>query len=207
MIKISIIEDDKDIRESLAVLISGTNDFSCVSHYTHCETAIKGIEDDNPDVILMDINLPGITGIEGTKIIKQKLPRVEIIMLTISEETKDVFDSLCAGACGYLKKNTPPLKLLEAIAEAANGGAPMSMEIARLVVDSFSKETSRKVDLTKREREVLKKLCDGSSYKKISEELFIDLNTVKFHIRNIYAKLEVNSKGEAIALALRQNLT
>jgi DNA-binding NarL/FixJ family response regulator len=205
MIKISIIEDDKEIRESLCILLNGTTNFKCVSTFVHCEAALEKIESDPPDVVLMDINLPGISGIEGTKIIKQKLPDTEIIMLTISENEADVFNSLCAGACGYLRKNTPPIKILDAIKEAVNGGAPMSMEIARLVIDSFRKETPT-TDLTNREKEVLKCLCEGFSYKKISENLFIDLNTVKFHIRNIYHKLEVNSKGEAIAKAMKENL-
>lgn len=206
MIRISIIEDDKDIRESLAILLNGTTDFECVSTYVNCEAALHKIESDKPDVILMDINLPGMSGIEGTKIVKQKSPKTEVIMLTISDDEQDVFNSLCAGACGYLKKNTPPLKLIEAIKEAVNGGAPMSMDIARLVVGSFRKETQLSA-LTSRETEILKKLCNGSSYKKIATELFIDLNTVKFHIRNIYRKLEVNSKGEAIAKAMKENLT
>ncbi len=206
MIKISIIEDDKEIRESLCILLNGTPDFNCVSTFVHCEAALEKIENDPPDVVLMDINLPGISGIEGTKIIKQKLPHTEIIMLTISDNEADVFNSLCAGACGYLRKNTPPVKILEAIKEAVNGGAPMSMEIARLVIDSFRKETPA-TDLTVREKEVLKSLCEGNSYKKISDKLYIDINTVKFHIRNIYHKLEVNSKGEAIAKAMKENLT
>ena len=206
MINISIIEDDKDIRESLAILINGTSDFKCVSSFHNCESALKQIEDDNPDVILMDINLPGMTGIKGTRIMKEKLPETEFIMLTVSDDSSDVFDSLCAGAGGYLKKNTPPSKLLEAIKETVNGGAPMSMEIARLVISSFRKETTSS-DLTSREKEVLKKLCEGSSYKIIADDLFIDLNTVKFHIRNIYRKLEVHSKGEAIAKAMKENLT
>ncbi len=206
MIKISIIEDDKDIRESLAILINGTPDFKCVSTYYNCESALKKIGEDCPDVVLMDINLPGINGIEGTRVIKEKMPKVEIIMLTVSDNNSDVFDSLCAGACGYLKKNTPPMRLLEAIKEAVNGGAPMSMDIARLVVGSFKTKRVEN-DLTSREREVLKNLCAGGSYKKISADLFIDLNTVKFHIRNIYRKLEVHSKGEAIAKAIKENLT
>ncbi len=205
MTRITIIEDDKDIRESLAILINGATDFICVSTYYNCESAIKKLEVDTPNVILMDINLPGMTGIEGTRRIKEKRPETEVIMLTVSDNNSDVFDSLCAGACGYLKKNTPPSKLLEAIKEAVNGGAPMSMEVARLVVGSFKTERSSS-DLTSREREVLKQLCNGSSYKKISSDLFIDLNTVKFHIRNIYRKLEVNSKGEAISKAIKENL-
>jgi DNA-binding NarL/FixJ family response regulator len=206
MIKISIIEDDKDIRESLAILLNGTPEFSCIATYINCEAAIKNISNEIPDVILMDINLPGISGIEGTKIIKEMLPDVQIIMLTISENDQDVFNSLCAGACGYLKKNTQPIKLIEAVREAVNGGAPMSMDIARLVVNSFRKDIHISNSLTSRESEILKKLCDGSSYKQIADDLFIDLNTVKFHIRNIYRKLEVNSKGEAIAKAVRENL-
>jgi DNA-binding NarL/FixJ family response regulator len=206
MIKISIIEDDRDIRESLAILLNGMPEFSCLSNYVTCEAAIKDIKNASPDVILMDINLPGISGIEGTKVIKQLLPDTQIIMLTISENDQDVFNSLCAGACGYLKKNTQPAKLIEAVKEAVNGGAPMSMDIARLVVNSFHKEIHPNI-LTARENEILKSLCDGGSYKKIAENLFIDLNTVKFHIRNIYRKLEVNSKGEAIAKAMRENLT
>jgi len=206
MIKISIIEDDKEIRESLSILIGGTDGFSCISHYGSCEGALESVEDDAPDVILMDINLPGMSGIVGTKQIKEKLPKTEIIMLTISDDDKDVFDSLCAGACGYLRKNTAPAKILEAIKEAVNGGAPMTMEIARMVVDSFRKETQI-TNLTNREQEVLRCLCDGHSYKKISEQLFIDINTVKFHVRNIYHKLEVKSKGEAISMAMKKNLT
>jgi DNA-binding NarL/FixJ family response regulator len=207
MIKISIIEDDKEIRESLAILIGGSEGFECVSHYGNCEDALKSIESDAPDVILMDINLPGMTGIEGVAHIKEKLPECEVIMLTISESDKDVFDSLCAGACGYLKKNTPPAKLLEAIREASEGGAPMSMDIARMVVGSFQQDTQSHTELTAREKEVLAKLCEGHSYKMIADELFVDINTIKFHIRNIYRKLEVGSKGEAIAKAMKNHLT
>lgn len=207
MIKISIIEDDKEIRESLAILIEGTDGFSCVSHYGSVEQALKKIEQDVPEVILMDINLPGMTGIEGVKLIKEKLPDCEIIMQTISENDKDVFDSLCAGACGYLKKNTPPVKLLEAITEAVKGGAPMNMDIARLVVNSFKQEQNKENPLTEREKDVLRNLCDGKSYKMIAADLFVDINTVKFHIRNIYRKLEVNSKGEAIIKAMKEHLT
>ena len=207
MIKISIVEDDKEIRESLAILIEGTDGFSCVSHYGSVELALEKIEKDLPDVILMDINLPGMTGIEGVKLIKEKMPECEIIMQTISENDKDVFDSLCAGACGFLKKNTPPAKLLDAITEAVKGGAPMNMDIARLVVNSFKPGQNKENPLTEREKDVLRALCDGKSYKMIAGELFVDINTVKFHIRNIYRKLEVNSKGEAIIKAFKEHLT
>ena len=207
MIKISIVEDDKEIRESLAILIEGTDGFSCISHYGSVELALEKIEQDAPNVILMDINLPGMSGIEGVKLIKENMPDCEIIMQTISENDKDVFDSLCAGACGFLKKNTPPAKLLDAITEAVNGGAPMNMDIARLVVNSFKPEQSKNNPLTDREKEVLRNLCEGKSYKMIAGDLFVDINTVKFHIRNIYRKLEVNSKGEAIVKAMKEHLT
>ena len=206
MIKVAIVEDDKDIRDSLCILIKGTDGFDCVSTFENCEKAISQIHKTDPQVVLMDINLPGMSGIQGVREIKRILPRSEVIMLTISEDDEDVFNSLCAGASGYLKKNIAPGKLLEAIRETVSGGSPMSMEIARMVVKSFRRE-SRNDSLTEREREVLQKLCDGKSYKMIAQELFIDINTVKFHIRNIYRKLEVNSKGEAIAKAMREKLT
>lgn len=205
MIRVSIVEDDQEIRESLAILIRGTDGFDCLSTFEVCETALEAIEQDPPDLVLMDINLPGMSGIEGVRRIKEKLPETEILMLTISDNDRDVFDSLCAGASGYLKKNIQPVKLLEAIRETVNGGAPMSMGIARMVVNSFQKEMPNH-NLTEREQEVLSRLCEGKSYKMIASELFIDINTVKFHIRNIYRKLEVNSKGEAIAKALREDL-
>ena len=207
MINITIVEDDTEIRESLAILIGGTDGYKCISHYGTCEEAIKNISTDLPDVILMDIHLPGMSGIEGVSVIKKILSDCEIIMLTISESDQDVFNSLCAGASGYLKKNTTPVKLLEAIKEAAAGGAPMSMDIARMVINSFKTETKKENPLTPREKEVLSKLCDGDSYKLISDNLSVDINTIKFHIRNIYRKLEVTSKGEAIAKALKENLT
>lgn len=205
MIRVSIVEDDQEIRESLAILIRGTDGFDCISTFEVCETALEAIEQDPPDLMLMDINLPGMSGIEGVRRVKEILPETEILMLTISDNDQDVFDSLCAGASGYLKKNIQPVKLLDAIRETVNGGAPMSMAIARMVVNSFQKKTPDH-NLTEREQEVLSRLCEGKSYKMIAGELFIDINTVKFHIRNIYRKLEVNSKGEAIAKALREDL-
>lgn len=205
MIRVSIVEDDQEIRESLAILIRGTDGFDCISTFEVCEAALDKLEQNPPDLVLMDINLPGMSGIEGVRRVKEKLPGTEILMLTISDNDQDVFDSLCAGASGYLKKNIQPVKLLDAIRETVNGGAPMSMAIARMVVNSFQKKTPDH-NLTEREQEVLSRLCEGKSYKMIAGELFIDINTVKFHIRNIYRKLEVNSKGEAIAKALREDL-
>lgn len=204
MILISIVEDDDDIRESLALLINGTAGYSCISTYRDCETAVKGIGDDPPDVVLMDIGLPGMSGIEGVRKIKGKLPNIDIIMLTVHKDDKLVFQSLCAGACGYLMKNTPPARLLGAIKEAHEEGAPMSTNIARMIVKSF--EVTPHSTLTKRETEVLAELCKGESYKMIADTLYISVKTVHFHIKNIYKKLQVHSNAEAVAKALREKL-
>ena len=204
MIEVSIVEDDNEIRESLAILINGTAEFSCINTYCDCETAIPGILDDPPHVVLMDIGLPGMSGIEGIRKIKENLPSIDILMLTVHEDSKMVFDALCAGACGYLIKNTQPVKLLEAIKEVHEGGAPMSTQIARLVVTSF--KINPHSNLTNRETEVLTQLCKGKSYRMIAEALFISEETVRRHIKNIYKKLEVGSKSEAVAKALKEKL-
>lgn len=204
MINVSIVEDDDEIRESLAILINGTSGFSCIGSYDDCETAIKGILEDPPDVVLMDIGLPRMSGIEGIRKIKDKVPDIDVLMLTVHADSKRVFEALCAGACGYLIKDTPPAKLLEAISEAYHGGAPMSTQIARIVVDSF--KTNPNADLTQRETQVLSQLCKGKSYKMIAEILFISEETVRRHIKNIYKKLEVSSKSEAVAKAFKERI-
>ncbi len=204
MINVSIVEDDDEIRESLAILINGTAGYDCISTYSNCESAIKGIIEDPPDVILMDIGLPGMSGIEGIRRIKDKQPDIDILMLTVHDDSKRVFEALCAGACGYLIKDTPPARLLEAISEAYDGGAPMTTQIARMVVGSF--KTTSHSDLTPREGEVLNQLCKGKSYRMIADSLFISEETVRRHIKNIYKKLEVSSKSEAVAKALKERL-
>jgi DNA-binding NarL/FixJ family response regulator len=204
MITVSIIEDDSDIRESLALLINGTPGFSCIHSYESCEKGIKGILKDPPDVVLMDIGMPGMSGIEGIKVLKEKMPDLDVLVLTIQSESETVFDALCAGACGYLIKDTPPSQLLDAIKECHEGGAPMSTRIARLVVQSFKVE--QPTILTARETEVLTHLCKGKSYKMIADDLFISEETVRRHIKNIYRKLEVHSKSEAVAKAFKERL-
>lgn len=204
MINVSIVEDDNEIRESLAILINGSPGYACINTFTDCESATKEIVNDPPDVVLMDIGLPGMSGIEGVRKIKEKLPDVDILMLTVHNDSKKVFEALCAGACGYLIKDTPPAKLLEAIAEVYHGGAPMSSQIARMVIDSF--KISSHDGLTPRETEVLTQLCKGKSYKMIADTLFISEETVRRHIKNIYKKLEVSSKSEAVAKALKERL-
>ncbi len=204
MISVAIVEDDQDIRESLAILINGTQGYVCSDTFGDCESAIKEIENNMPDVVLMDIGLPGMSGIEGIRIIKEKLPDVDILVLTVHGDSKLVFEALCAGACGYLVKDTPPARLLEAIKEAYEGGAPMSSQIARMVVSSFKIHPHPQI--TARETEVLTKLCEGMSYKMIAGALFISEETVRRHIKNIYRKLEVSSKSEAVAKAIKEKL-
>jgi len=200
MIDVVIIEDDNELREGLRVLIEGTSNFSCVGAYADCETAIRNLEEDLPDVVLMDIELPGMSGVDGVASIKGELPDTEIIMLTIHEDNESVFDSLRNGASGYLIKNVEPAELINAIKEVYEGGSPMSMPVARMVTGSF-RHKPPPYPLTRREREVLQKLCEGKSYQAIANELFIAKTTVKFHIKNIYRLLHVANKGAAVAKA------
>ncbi len=205
MICVSIVEDDRDIREGLALIIGGTPGFVCSGAYRDCESAFAQIADHSPDVLLLDIELPGISGVEGIRRFRRLLPAVDILMLTVHAEDRLVFDALCAGAGGYLLKTTPPTRLLNAIKEVHNGGAPMSAYIARRVIQSFRKN-AKSVDLTRRETEILTQLCRGKSYKMIAAELNISRGTVHCHIKNIYKKLRVTSNAQAVAKALREKL-
>lgn len=205
MIDVAIIEDDKDIREHLGLLINDHDDFSCTKRFHNVESALEPLLKNPPNVLILDITLvDGINGIEGVSLFVEKKAPFEIIMFSVHQDDERVFQSLCAGACGYLTKNTPIPKILAAIKEAHNGGAPMSMQVARMVVQSFRVQTES--ELSPREKEVLSELCMGKSYKKVGESLFISQDTVRSHIRNIYRKLEVNSKAEAVAKAFKDNL-
>lgn len=201
MNRICIIEDNDVVREGFALLIDSVNEFEVVGTYATCEEAIRRLKDDHPDVILMDIELPGINGIEGSTRIKKLLPEVHIIVITVHENSELVFEALCAGACGYITKNTEYSRLIDSIKEAMNGGAPMSSNIARMVVESFQK--NQNTPLTGRETQVLELLSKGKSYTVIADELFIHKETVKSHIKNIYFKLQVHSKADAIEKALK----
>ncbi len=203
-IKVLIIEDDDLIRSSFVSLLSSSEKFECVADYDNCEAAIKNLSKDEPDVILMDIELPGISGIEGIARIKKIKQDIDIITVTIHNDDTKVFQALCAGSCGYLTKNISPEKLMDSIEEAYNGGGPMSTNIARMVVQSFQRNT--KSPLSPRETEVLQLLAKGKSYTMIAGELFIDKETVRSHIKNIYIKLEVNSKAQAIEKATKERL-
>lgn len=208
MINIIIVEDNKAIREGLTVLINATDGLKCVRNYSNCEDMLEELAQVNPDLILMDIGLPGMSGIEGIKQARQKLPDLLILMLSVYEDDDNIFDALCAGACGYLIKKTPPARLIEAIVEAYNGGSPMSAHIARRVVSFFNRnvqeDTDPDISISKRELEVLNNLSQGNSYKSIAESLFISLDTVRYYIRSIYKKLHVHSQSEAVAKALRK---
>lgn len=204
-IQVAIVEDDSQIRDLMRLIIDGSPGFSCYQAFEDCETAIPAFIENTPDLVLMDIDLLKMSGIEGVKILQTKLPNLTVVMLTVHEDNDAVFDSLCAGATGYLVKGLPPVKLLQAIKEAHEGGAPMSASIARKVVHSF--RPNKLSPLSEREIEVLNLLCKGENYKTIAAELFVSSNTVKAHIKNIYSKLQVHTRAEAVSLALKHRLT
>lgn len=206
MIRVAIIDDDQDIREHLEVLIDHSSGFSCAGAYANCEAAFAKIVAAQPDVILLDIEMPGyMCGTEAIARLRQLLPEVEIIMLTIHSEDRNVFDALRNGASGYLDKNFEAVQLLNAIKEVTEGGAPMSMKIARMVRDSF-RHSPPQTPLTERQFEVLKKLCEGKNYNQIAKELFIAKPTVRFHIKGLYNALHVCNKAQAITKAKDRKL-
>lgn len=208
-IKVVIIEDQREVREGLAMLINGTSGFSCVGSFRSIEDAQYRLRNEKPDVVLTDIGLPGMDGIEGIKVLRDKLPGVPFIALTVYDDNERIFAALCAGACGYLLKNTPPPRLLESLREVTAGGAPMSPEVARNVISlfrNFSPPAGAEYHLTPQEKEILKMLVEGHSYKTAANKLDISIHTVSFHLRNIYEKLQVHSKSEAVVKALREKL-
>jgi DNA-binding NarL/FixJ family response regulator len=208
-IRVGIVEDDTSIRESVASLISSVPGYSCADVYDSVESALTSMREPVPDVLLMDINLGGMSGIEGVRRLKGLFPAMQVLMLTVFEENDKIFQSLCAGASGYLLKRTAPEKIIEAIAEVHHGGAPMTASVARKVLTLFSTvapPAEPGTSLTPREQEILQLLVTGASYKKIARDLFISFDTVNSHIKNIYGKLQVHSKTEAVAKALRQRL-
>lgn len=198
-ITVAIIEDDSMIRESYSYLITNSEGFEVVGAYKSYEEAAKNFLNIRPDVILLDVELPGINGIEALPKIKKLLPAVQILILTVYENNETVFDALSQGASGYLTKNTASNKIIEAIKEVLEGGAPMSAGVARLVINSFQRNQNS--PLSKRETEVLENVSLGKSRRRIADELFIDMETVKTHIKNIYQKLDVHSKADAIKTA------
>jgi len=211
MINVAIVEDNDTIREGLAALINGTTGYKCIGSFRDCETFLAKLDALDVNVVLMDIALPGMNGIEGVKLAIKKKPGIDILMLTIYEDSEKVFDALCAGACGYLVKKTPPSKLLEAIKEVHEGGSPMSSQIARQVNTAFKdskdvKDESSDFKLSSREKEVINLLASGNNYQQIADQLFISVDTVRHHIKNIYKKLHVHTQSEAVAKAIRKKI-
>lgn len=203
--RILIVEDDSEIRNSFALIVNSSTGFTVANAYASCEEAIKHLSHDKPDIVLMDIELPGgMNGIKGTRIIKEKAPHAEIVMVTVYEDSELVFEALKAGASGYITKSANYQELLTALEEIMKGGAPMSSKIARLVIDNF--HINPQSPLTKRETEILQLISEGKTYTQISEELFISKETAKTHIKNIYSKLQVRCKSEALAKASMEKL-
>lgn len=205
-IRVIIVEDDPDIRQSFETIIDAAPDFECIQAYVNAEDAVAGIPALFPDVVIMDIHLPGMTGIEAVQLLKAEMPALQIAMCTVYEDDEHIFNALKAGASGYLLKRTSPEKLLEAIHDLHQGGSPMSGEIARRVVSSFQRKTAPSPELaslTTREKEILDLLAKGYLYKEIAAELFISIETVKRHIHNIYEKLHVQTRTEALNKAFR----
>jgi DNA-binding NarL/FixJ family response regulator len=203
--RVIIIEDDVEIRNSYELIVNSSPKFFVVSTYSNCEEAIKQIHNDKADIVLMDIELPsGMNGIKGTKIIKDKIPHAEIIIVSVYDDSEMVFEALRSGASGYITKSSNYIELLSALEEISKGGAPMSSKIARMVIDNF--HVNPNSPLTRRETEILQLISEGKTYTQISEDLFISKETSKTHIRNIYSKLQVKSKSEALAKAVSEKL-
>jgi DNA-binding NarL/FixJ family response regulator len=201
---IVIIEDDEVLRNAYTTLINDADGLYVVNSYASVEDALKKIGDDNPGVILLDIELPGANGIDALPAIKKKLPKCHVIMLTVYESQDQIFNALSNGASGYLTKNSPTNKIIDSIKEVEEGGGPMSTNVARMVIRSFQK--NQQSPLSKRETQILEMVGEGKSRSQIANELFIDWETVKSHLKNVYIKLDVNSKADAIKAARKDKL-
>ncbi len=208
LIRVAILDDDKEFRDLISITINNSPGFSCVGLYATCDDALIKIEDDIPDILLLDVAMPYKSGILSLKEIKRIYPSLEVLMLTVLSDNDKIFESIRSGAVGYILKKSPANKLMEAIREAYEGGAPFPGEIARKVLKYFKTppiDNSESV-LSDREREVLEALVDGHGTKAIAEKLFVSVNTIRFHLRNIYNKLHVNTRTEAVAKALKNKI-
>jgi DNA-binding NarL/FixJ family response regulator len=210
-VHVTIFEDNNDLREGMQYILNASPGFSCVGAYANCNNIIKHLNEDEPDVVLMDIQMPGTSGIEAVAVLRNKFPDLPVLMQTIFEDDSKIFAAICAGANGYMLKNTPPVKLLEAIREVAEGGSPMTPSVAAKVLKMFKDQnpkatTVENIELTEREKEILTLLVDGLSYKMIADKLFISYETVHSHVKKIYQKLHVSSANEAISKALRSKI-
>jgi DNA-binding NarL/FixJ family response regulator len=208
-VRVVIIEDQRDVRDGLTALIDGTEGFQCAGSYRTMEDALERIEGTRPSVILTDIGLPGMDGIEGTRILRERLPHVPIVALSVYGDDDNVFNAICAGASGYLLKNTTPTRLVESLQEVVAGGAPMSPEVARRVITVFREfrpPERASYGLTPQEMSLLTLMVEGHHYKTAAGAMGISINTVSFHLKHIYEKLQVHSKSEAVAKALRERV-
>ena len=209
-IRVVIFDDNTLLRESMFNLVDASEGFICAGTFANCDKVLQNIENTKPDVVVMDIEMPGMNGIDAVRLIKNKYPDIKILMETIFEDDEKIFQSICNGAEGYILKNTPPEEILTSIREVYDGGAPMTPAIATKVLRMFKHNLSDEKDdsfnLSIREKEVLKCLVEGMSYKMIGDKCFISIETVSGHIKNIYKKLQVHSKSEAVVKALKRKL-
>lgn len=207
--RVAVIEDQREIREGLAVLINGTGGFQVMGAFGSIESALVAISKNPPDIVLLDIGLPGLSGIEGIPLLREQCPNALILILSVYDDDERIFRALCSGASGYLLKNTAPARLLEALGEAIEGGSPMSPEVARRVVllfRKFSPPETADYNLTPHERRLLRLLAEGHGYRGAAAALDLSVNTIAFHMKRIYTKLHVHSKSQAVAKAFRQGL-
>lgn len=207
MIKLIIYEDDNDLLDVLCQFLSSTNEISIEGCFTDCSSILTDIRTCNPDIVLMDIDMPEINGIEGVRRIKAVMPQTKVLMFTVFDDDKKIFDAICAGADGYLLKKSPPERIIDALKDLISGGSPMSPSIARKVLNFFPKNNKAETDpLTEKESEVLQQLVNGKSYKQAATNMKITIETVRSHIKNIYRKLHVNSMSQAVVKAINHKL-
>ena len=210
-IKVTLFEDNRHLRESLTYLINGSEGLSCIGAFADCNDLLYQIKKSTPDVVLMDIELPGRNGIEAVTIIKQQFPEIQVLMQTVFHDDDNIFNAICAGASGYILKTTSPAGYIEAIQDVHNGGSPMTGSIARKVLELFQKnttpvKTNSDYQLTPKEKEILQQLVKGKSFKMIADAIGSTYETVRTHMKNIYAKLHVNSNTEAVSKALQEKI-
>ncbi len=209
-IRVILFEDNSHLRDSLYFLVNTSKEFECIAAYPDTRQALKNIDNLKPDVIITDIEMPGMNGIDTTRLIKKEYPDMKILILTVFDDKEKIFQSLCAGGSGYLLKNSTPEQILQALSDVYKGGSPLSPSVAKLVVQFFQRTMTDTLpddyNLTPKEKELLQCLVDGKSYKMIADAMVISVETVKTHIKNIYRKLHVNSSHEAVAKILKQRI-
>jgi len=206
-----IVEDNRYVRQAWELVLEAEEDFIVLGSYPSCEAAFAREEIARADLVLMDIGLPGMSGIEGVRYLKEHYPHQTVVMCTVHDDDEKIFDALCAGAVGYLLKNTPPEKLVDALREASRGGSPMTPSVARKVIASFQQKpvttpTGEEIKLTERERQILERMAQGKTYNAIARELSLSMDGVTYHIRHIYQKLQVHTRAQAVARGLQKRL-